>query len=81
MTLELIRWEDAHFEFEPGTDPGPDEYVNATVGWTSVEGKWTRIDSERTPDGPRAATWVPTTSIVERFVLERRPGVSLPSSG
>lgn len=70
MKIELVYWRDAYFDTDP-RDTEPKDYINRTVGWVKDEGRFLRIESERTPDGPRAVTHVPHENIVRRVELEQ----------
>ena len=65
--IELVTWRDANFSLEDGEDP--DDYLCESVGWVSEVGRWLRIESERTPDGPRGITRVPLENVCTRLVL------------
>jgi hypothetical protein len=67
MSLELVKWRDAHFDVDKRRATRKD-YVVKTVGWVKEGPVFLRIISERTPDGARAVTYVPNEN-----VLERRP--------
>ena len=66
--LCLVTWRDAHFK-QDDEDNWAEDYIIQTVGWATVDGRWLRIESERTPDGPRAITRVPLESVLEKFSL------------
>jgi hypothetical protein len=66
--LCLVSWRDAHFKQDDESD-WADDYIIQTVGWTSLDGRWLRIESERTPDGPRAITRVPLESVLGKEQL------------
>lgn len=66
--IEWVSWRDAHFELEPNRDDG-DDFIVETVGWASEVGDWLRIESEQTPEGPRAITRIPIENVVHREPL------------
>jgi hypothetical protein len=77
VSLELIRWRDAYFDFDRGGDiPDRDDYIVETVGWTEDREKFLTINSERLPeeDGYRAASHIPWGVIIERISLEPADG-------
>jgi len=67
MTLELVKWRDAHFDVDK-MKPRED-YLVRTVGWVKEGPIFLRIISEKTPDGPRAITYVPNENVMERRKL------------
>jgi hypothetical protein len=69
--LELVTWRDAHFSMNDDHDE--DDYLMQTVGWTSIDGRWLRIEGERQPDGSaRAVTKVPLENVIDRTALVPR---------
>jgi hypothetical protein len=71
--IELIRWRDSNFDYDPGEAVAPEDYVIETVGWTEPDGKFLRLDAEHTPDGPRMRMRIPYENIVARIPLEPVP--------
>jgi hypothetical protein len=66
--LELVTWRDAHFSINDDFDE--DDYLMQTPGWTSIDGRFLKIEGERQPDGSaRAVTRVPLENVVRRQVL------------
>jgi hypothetical protein len=69
--LELVTWRDAHFSINDDNDS--EDFLMQTVGWTSIDGRWLRIEGEHGPDGSaRAVTRVPVENVVERQMLVPR---------
>jgi hypothetical protein len=70
MTLEIIAWSDAYFDFE-APDIQRDSYIVFTVGWvTEISGGYIHIAGEKLPDGGyRSMTHVPVSTIVSRTTL------------
>jgi hypothetical protein len=73
MSLELVRWVDAHFHIDKPTKKVRKDTIVRTVGWTREQDGMLRIVGERTPEGPRAITYVPLVLIVDRIPLRREP--------
>lgn len=69
--IEEVIWRDAHSADDDPGDDWAEDYLVHTVGFTSNQGRWLRIEQEHTPDGPRAITWVPLENIVRRHRLGR----------
>lgn len=70
MSLEIVRWRDAHY-YKDLPDSVPKDYVVKTVGWVSEDKRFLRIVSERCPDAPRCITYVPLEGVVSRTKLRR----------
>ena len=66
--LELVVWRDAHFKMDE-PEYWPEDYLVYTAGYVIEEELFLRIESERTPDGPRAITRVPLEMVVSRLPL------------
>jgi hypothetical protein len=70
MSLEVVSWRDAHFDFE-APDQEREDYVIRTVGWVlSTSVHFLHIASEQLPDGWRCETHIPLNSIISRHPLE-----------
>lgn len=75
MSLELVRWRDAHFSLEDMEQEDDDtDYIVELVGWAEVRGRWLRVESEHLPneDGARCVTRIPMENVVERIPLTGR---------
>ncbi len=70
--LMLIRYRDVHFFIDEPAD-STEDYIVEVVGWVSDDGKFVRVESERTPDGPRAITRIPFANVVSRQTLGSYP--------
>lgn len=69
LPLELVYWRDAHFSFNDDED-GPD-YICATAGFVTKDGRFLKVLSEKLPDGDgyRSATRIPIENVVRRAPL------------
>jgi len=70
VSLELVTWRDAHFDFD-APEHEEEDYVVRTVGWTLSTGLlFLHLASEQLPDGNwRAETHIPLANIIERRTL------------
>lgn len=70
-TLVVIRWRDAHFDFDQRDDPHED-YLVETVGWILERGdRFLTVAGERLPhdDGFRAVSHIPLVCIVTETIV------------
>ena len=65
-----VTWTDAYFEFEGG-EPRTD-YRVTTVGFLLERGPmFVRVAGESTPDGWRAVTAIPSSTVLDLAEVER----------
>jgi len=65
--MEIVEWRDANFSFDDHDwDDLDDEYINATIGWTTETEKWVVVVSEITPGGERSVTRIPKENVTSR---------------
>jgi hypothetical protein len=79
MALELVTWRDAHFSLDD--ENSEDDFLVETVGWTSEDGRFLRVEGEHLPDdrGARAVSRIPLGMVVGRTILA--PVAVVPGQG